>query len=53
MEIVKSIGKAKMQSNAPIYRPEREKEIIDRLNSKKSLLLDKSAIEAIYLEILR
>ncbi|EEO26748.1 prephenate dehydratase [Helicobacter winghamensis] len=51
MEIVKRIGKAKMQSNAPIYRPEREKEIIDRLNSKKSLLLDKSAIEAIYLEI--
>lgn len=51
MEIVKRIGKAKMQNNAPIYRPEREKEIIDRLNSKKSLLLDKSAIEAIYLEI--
>lgn len=51
MEIVKRIGKAKLQSNAPIYRPEREKEIIDRLSSKGSLLLSKSAIEAIYLEI--
>ncbi len=29
MEIVKRIGKAKLQSNTPIYRPEREKEIID------------------------
>lgn len=26
MEIVKRIGKAKLQSNTPIYRPEREKE---------------------------
>lgn len=51
MEIVKHIGKAKLQNNAPIYRPEREKEILDRLTSKGSLLLNKSAIEAIYLEI--
>ncbi|WP_290456773.1 chorismate mutase, partial [Helicobacter rodentium] len=51
MEIVKRIGKAKLQNNAPIYRPEREKEILDRLTSKGSLLLNKSAIEAIYLEI--
>ena len=51
MEIVKRIGKEKLQSKAPIYRPEREKEIIERLNAKKSLLLDKAAIEAIYLEI--
>ena len=51
MEIVKRIGKEKLQSKAPIYRPEREKEIIERLNAKKSLLLDKAAIEAIYSEI--
>ena len=36
MEIVKRIGKEKLQSKAPIYRPEREKEIIERLNAKKS-----------------
>lgn len=51
MEIVKQIGKIKMQGNTPIYRPEREKEIIDRLISKKPLLLTKNAIESIYLEI--
>lgn len=51
MEIVKRIGKAKLQSNTPIYRPEREKEIIDRLHSKGSLSLNRAAIEAIYSEI--
>ena len=51
MEIVKQIGNIKMQGNTPIYRPEREKEIIDRLISKKPLLLTKNAIESIYLEI--
>ena len=30
MEIVKQIGKIKMQGNTPIYRPEREKEMSDR-----------------------
>ncbi|MDY3113576.1 MAG: prephenate dehydratase [Helicobacter sp.] len=51
MEIVKRIGKAKILSKSPIYRPEREKEIIDRLCAKNPLILDRSAIEAIYLEI--
>lgn len=51
MEIVKRIGKIKMQSKVPIYRPEREKEILDRLCAKKPLLLDRAALEAIYLEI--
>lgn len=51
MGIVKQIGKAKIQTNSPVYRPEREKEIIDRLNQKKPAFLTKSAIESIYLEI--
>lgn len=51
MEIVKRIGKEKIQNNAPIYRPEREKEIIDRLCAKNPAMLDRAAIEAIFLEI--
>ncbi len=34
MEIVKHIGKLKAQSNTPIYRPEREQKIIQRLLAK-------------------
>ena len=51
MEIVSLIGREKKQSNAPIYRPEREREIIDRLDSRKKTLLQKKAIESIFLEI--
>lgn len=54
MEVVKTVGKIKQNAKSAIYRPEREKEIIDRLE-KKNLhingLLNKQAIEAIYLEI--
>ncbi|AWI33928.1 chorismate mutase [Helicobacter apodemus] len=51
MEIVKHIGKLKAQSNTPIYRPEREQEIIQRLLAKNPHYLNKNAIESIYLEI--
>ncbi len=54
MSIVKEVGDLKNSSNAPIYRPEREKEIIDRLyeiSKTKGYLLDKDSIEAIFLEI--
>ncbi len=51
MEIVKRVGKLKAQNNAPIYRPEREREILERLSAQRPPLLEKSAIEAIYLEI--
>ncbi|CAM2788266.1 prephenate dehydratase [Helicobacter burdigaliensis] len=51
MEIVKKIGKAKLKSKAPIYRPDREKEILDRLGAKPLSLLNKNAIESIFLEI--
>lgn len=51
MTVVKSIGDLKRVSNAVIYRPEREKAILDRLIEKNHGLLNKSAIEAIFLEI--
>ncbi len=51
MEIVREIGQVKRKSNAIIYRPEREKSIIDRLTEHNSGLLTKDGIEAIFLEI--
>ncbi|MBE2984153.1 prephenate dehydratase [Campylobacter sp. RM9344] len=51
MEFVKKIGVLKQTSGAPIYRPEREKAIINRLINRKGGLLNRAAIEAIYLEI--
>ena len=52
MGIVKKIGDLKNRGNESIYRPEREKEIIERLSKlSKNKLLNKSAIEAIFLEI--
>jgi chorismate mutase/prephenate dehydratase len=54
MEIVKEVGELKNNTNAPIYRPEREKEIIQRLtelSKKQNGILGKEEIEAIFLEI--
>ena len=54
MQIVHQVGALKAKSGGAIYRPEREKAIIDRLeqiNSKKAGLLNRSAIEALFLEI--
>lgn len=51
MELVKKIGEIKHKSGSSIYRPEREKEILDRLKSQYSPYLNDAAIEAIYLEI--
>ncbi|WP_096027675.1 prephenate dehydratase [Campylobacter lanienae] len=51
MEFVKKIGEIKLGSNAPIYRPEREKAILERLKSLPNNTLSPKAIEAIYLEI--
>ncbi|MEA2112088.1 MAG: prephenate dehydratase [Campylobacterota bacterium] len=52
MEVVERVGEIKNQDGGAIYRPEREKAIIERLDklSEKGLL-NKSAIEAIFLEI--
>ena len=51
MKIVKEIGALKKQDQTPIYRPEREKEIIDRLIASNEGALDRRAVEAIFLEI--
>ncbi|MDQ3395782.1 MAG: prephenate dehydratase [Bacteroidota bacterium] len=51
MAIVKEIGHLKNLNNSIIYRPEREKSIIDRLSQQNPGLLNRKAIEAIYLEI--
>ncbi|CAD7286225.1 prephenate dehydratase [Campylobacter suis] len=51
MEFVKKIGELKQSSGTAIYRPERERAIIERLVDYKKGTLNKAAIEAIYLEI--
>jgi len=51
MEVIKEVGKLKQINNAIIYRPEREKSILDRLNNLNQGLLTSPAIEAIFLEI--
>ncbi|AHM62112.1 chorismate mutase [Flammeovirgaceae bacterium 311] len=51
MEIVKEVGKLKKNENTVIYRPEREMQIIERLHQKTAGLLNRQALEAIFLEI--
>jgi len=55
MELVKEVGRIKHASeDKSIYRPEREKEILDRLskiNANSGGALNSEAIEAIFLEI--
>lgn len=54
MELVHQVGAIKAQSGGAIYRPEREKSIIDRLdslNKDQKGFLNRSAIEALFLEI--
>lgn len=52
MEIVKKVGEFKKQNNAIIYRPEREKYILDRLeNISRGTLLNRTAIDAVFMEI--
>lgn len=51
MTYVKSIGELKQTSGGAIYRPERERAIINRLKNANLGLLDQNAIEAIYQEI--
>jgi chorismate mutase / prephenate dehydratase len=49
--VVQEVGRLKRTTQAPIYRPEREKAIIDRLSKTQKGPLTKAAIEAIFLEI--
>ncbi|MGB3467209.1 MAG: prephenate dehydratase [Cyclobacteriaceae bacterium] len=51
MQIVKEIGTLKRDSSTVIYRPEREKEIVDRLCALNKGILSEKAIEAIYMEL--
>jgi chorismate mutase/prephenate dehydratase len=51
MEIVKLVGALKRTDRSAIYRPEREKAIIDRLAENSKGILSRAAIEAIYFEI--
>jgi chorismate mutase/prephenate dehydratase len=54
MKVVERVGEIKKDTGGAIYRPEREKAIINRLvalNEKEGGLLNRSAIEAIFLEI--
>ncbi len=51
MQFVKEVGKLKQNDGSSIYRPEREKEILERLNRLNDGDLTPEAIEAIYMEI--
>jgi len=51
MELVRHVGELKRSTNSIIYRPERERQIIDRLTSQNKGPLNEAAIEAIFLEV--
>ncbi|WP_353717873.1 prephenate dehydratase [Dyadobacter sp. 676] len=51
MELVKKVGELKRSSQSIIYRPEREKQILDRLARHNNGLLTRQAIDAIFFEI--
>jgi chorismate mutase / prephenate dehydratase len=51
MELVKKVGELKRSSQSIIYRPEREKQILDRLSKHNNGLLTRQAIDAIFFEI--
>jgi chorismate mutase/prephenate dehydratase len=49
--LIKEVGELKRQQNAIIYRPEREKSILERLEQRNDGALTREAIESIFLEI--
>jgi len=54
MQVVERVGEIKNSDGTAIYRPEREKAIIDRLTEKSEKeggILNRNAIEALFLEI--
>ena len=51
MEVVRHVGELKKSNNTIVYRPEREKSILDRLSSQSKGLMNRPALEAIFLEI--
>jgi chorismate mutase/prephenate dehydratase len=51
MELVHQVGELKNTTGAPIYRPEREKSILNRLKQKNDGKLTDEAIDALFLEM--
>jgi chorismate mutase / prephenate dehydratase len=51
MKWVQEVGHLKSKEKSLIYRPEREKQILERLNSQNNGVLTPEAIEAVFLEI--
>lgn len=51
MALVAKVGEHKQKRGSAIYRPERERQIVQRLHQKGSEFMDFYAIEAIYQEI--
>ncbi len=54
MQLVHEVGVLKNTTGAPIYRPEREQEILDRLKQRNQTtkgILTEDAISALYLEL--
>jgi chorismate mutase/prephenate dehydratase len=51
MELVHKVGELKNTTGAPIYRPEREQAILNRLKSQNKGKLTDAAIDALFLEM--
>lgn len=51
MELVHQVGELKNTTGAPIYRPEREQSILNRLKSQNKGKLTDEAIDALFLEM--
>ena len=51
MELVHQVGELKNTTGAPIYRPEREQAILNRLKEQNRGKLTNSAIDALFLEL--
>jgi len=51
MELVHDVGELKNTTGAPIYRPEREQAILNRLKSQNKGKLTDAAIDALFLEM--
>jgi len=51
MEFVHKVGELKNSTGAPIYRPEREQAILNRLKAKNRGKLTNKAIDALFLEM--
>src|SRR5882762_6978414 len=50
--VVVEIGKLKQQSNAPIYAPDREKAVLDKVRSLNKGPLPDRCLEAVYRELM-